>query len=187
MNDRPWWGAVLTGGASSRMGRDKAALEIGGVPMAQRVAGALRAAGAVAVAAVGSPVPDCTHLQETPSGEGPLGAVLAALAWAGGPLVVAPCDLLAPDAATFAELARSAAAGPPVDVCVPVLDGHRQVLTAWFAPEAASALAAQFSTGERSMRRALTAGGLTVREVPGLAAAALRDADTPRDVPGADG
>ena len=46
-------GAVLTGGRSSRMGQDKATLPVDGVPMAARVAGALRRAGAEPVLAVG--------------------------------------------------------------------------------------------------------------------------------------
>ena len=38
-------GAVLCGGRSRRMGRDKALIEIGGVPLAMRVASAVRDAG----------------------------------------------------------------------------------------------------------------------------------------------
>ena len=50
-------GAVLTGGRSSRMGRDKATLPVDGVPMAARVADALRRAGAEPVLAVGGDQP----------------------------------------------------------------------------------------------------------------------------------
>ncbi|HJR26495.1 MAG TPA: NTP transferase domain-containing protein, partial [Acidimicrobiales bacterium] len=42
----PFTGVVLCGGRSTRMGRDKALLELHGVPMARRVADALTAAGA---------------------------------------------------------------------------------------------------------------------------------------------
>ena len=50
-------GAVLTGGLSARMGRDKALLRVDGVPMAVRVATALRAGGADPVAAIGGDGP----------------------------------------------------------------------------------------------------------------------------------
>ncbi len=40
-------GAVLTGGSSTRMGADKALVEVDGVAMAARVAHALRASGCV--------------------------------------------------------------------------------------------------------------------------------------------
>ncbi|MGH9084822.1 MAG: NTP transferase domain-containing protein, partial [Acidimicrobiales bacterium] len=43
----------MCGGSSTRMGRDKATLEVGGVAMAVRVADALRAAGADEVRAIG--------------------------------------------------------------------------------------------------------------------------------------
>ena len=46
-------GVVLTGGASRRMGRDKALLPVDGVPMAVRVATAMIAAGAHPVVALG--------------------------------------------------------------------------------------------------------------------------------------
>ena len=46
-------GAVLCGGASRRMGTDKAFIEIDGVPMARRVASALADAGCESIYAVG--------------------------------------------------------------------------------------------------------------------------------------
>ena len=46
-------GAVLCGGASRRMGTDKAFVEVGGQPMAERVAAALEEAGCAPVVFVG--------------------------------------------------------------------------------------------------------------------------------------
>ena len=46
-------GAVLTGGASRRMGRNKALVEVGGTPMALLVADTLSAAGCEPVVLVG--------------------------------------------------------------------------------------------------------------------------------------
>ena len=71
-------GAVLTGGRSSRMGRDKATLPVDGVPMAARVADALRRAGAEPVLAVGGDQAalealGLTWVADRHPGEGPSG------------------------------------------------------------------------------------------------------------------
>src|SRR5438045_3278547 len=47
-------GAILAGGSSSRMGTDKALVEVDGRPMALHVADALRAGGAEVVVLVGA-------------------------------------------------------------------------------------------------------------------------------------
>ena len=98
-------GAVVCGGASRRMGRDKALVAVDGVAMAERVARALEAAGcadvrfiggdAPALAALGRPV-----LPDAYPGAGPLGAVITALRASGRPVVVAACDLADLDADT---------------------------------------------------------------------------------------
>ena len=54
-------GVVLTGGASRRMGRTKALVEIDGVPMAARVAAALAGAGCESVVLLGVTRPN-SHL-----------------------------------------------------------------------------------------------------------------------------
>jgi molybdopterin-guanine dinucleotide biosynthesis protein A len=160
------------------MGRDKASLLVNGVPMAVRVAVALRAAGASAVACIGrAPGPAAGDLAAVPDlhpGEGPLGGVLTALGWAGDAVVVvAPCDLLAPDPAAFAALAARADPVAAADVDHPLPIG--------LAPPALGPLRAAFAAGERSVRRALAASDLRVTAVE-LRPGALADADTPADL-----
>lgn len=163
-----WVGAVLTGGASSRMGRDKAAIEVGGVAMADRVAAALRAAGAAAVVTVGGAGSD---VADDHPGEGPLGGVLTALRWAGDQVVVvAPCDLVAPDPSAFAALAAAA----------PAITGAAEPLPIAVDPAALGPLAAAFQAGERSLRRAVAGLGVAVVAVD---AAAVADADVPSELP----
>src|SRR3954462_6906248 len=100
-----WVGAVLTGGSSRRMGRDKATLLIDGTTMAERVASALVEAGAASVVCVGPAVGALRSVREDEPGSGPLGAIVAALRWADPrPVVVAPCDLVDPSAPVFAAL-----------------------------------------------------------------------------------
>lgn len=170
-----WVGAVLTGGASRRMGRDKATLEVDGVGMADRVAAALEAAGATAVARIGGAVGDVPDLHP---GAGPLGGVLTALAWSEAPVVVvAPCDLLAPDPRSFAALVAALGAAPSVLAAVAARD---RPLPVALRTAAAGPLADAFAAGERAVHRALRTVPLVVVD---LAAAAVADADTPADLP----
>lgn len=79
-------GAVLTGGASRRMGRTKALIEIDQVPMARRVADALTGGGCTEVVLIGGSPTELatigrTVIPDLHPGDGPLGGVLTALAW----------------------------------------------------------------------------------------------------------
>jgi molybdopterin-guanine dinucleotide biosynthesis protein A len=180
--------AVLTGGASRRMGRDKATLPIDGAPMAARVAAAAVAAGAAAVVAVGRPVAGLDHLPDEEAGAGPLAGLVVALAWAAGladhpHAVVLGCDLVAPSPPAIrraaAELARD---GDAAVVAVPVVDGREQWLHAcWRPAPAGTVLRDRFAAGERAVHRAVE--GLAVRRYEADDPAALADADTVDELP----
>ena len=164
-----WVGAVLTGGASTRMGRDKATIEIDGQTMAHRVATALRQAGAADVACIGGPSGD---VPDDDPGAGPLGGILSAGRWADGrTLVVAPCDLLDPDPALFADLAAAVTAGASAAAT-------REPLPLAASASAIAVLREAFGAGERSVHRALAA----VDGVVGLDGTVV-DADTPAELP----
>src|SRR5580765_7164741 len=111
-------GAVLTGGRSRRMGRDKAFVGVDGEPMVRRIVRALRAAGAIEVVAVGGDevgllAEDLDRfLPDLHPGEGPLGGVLVALDAAPAALVVVvACDM--PD--LTAEAVRAIVAAVAAD------------------------------------------------------------------------
>jgi molybdopterin-guanine dinucleotide biosynthesis protein A len=81
---RPLAGLVLCGGASTRMGRDKALIEVDGVPLAAAVASRLRRAADPVFLASGEPG-RLRHLghpevADDPGGIGPLGGLLGGLA-----------------------------------------------------------------------------------------------------------
>ncbi len=175
---------VLTGGASRRMGSDKALLELDGVPLARRVADALTAAGARQVLAVGGDVDALrAHgLDVVPDehpGEGPLGGILTALAATDEEVVVVlACDLPAVDPAAITAVVDALG---DADAAAPWHDGRHELLHAAWHRRAENHLRAAYEAGERAPRRAVT--GLTVASVTGLTPAALADADDPADLP----
>lgn len=158
----PFVGAVLCGGASRRMGVDKAVLDLAGRPMALRVADALRDAGAAEVLAVGGePVwadalvgaDGCDlWLPDLHPGSGPLGGLVTAVqARPGAVVVVAACDL--PDLS--ADLVRRlvGAVGPDRPA-VAESDGHPQWAVLAVPPAAARRAVVAFDAGARALRDA---------------------------------
>ena len=112
-------------------------------------------------------------------GEGPLGGLLTALRIARHDVVlVVACDLVAPSPAAFT--ATVAALGD-ADVAVPA---STEWLHAAWHRRVVEPLRQQFAAGERSIRRAVQASGLTVVRAAGVDPAAVADADTPEDLPG---
>ena len=183
-----WTGAVLTGGASTRMGRDKALVELDGRPLAGSVAAALRQAGAARVVAVGGEPSRLRDLgievvPDDHPGTGPLGGVLTAMRTARTTsVVVLACDLTCPRPDAVVRVLGALVAAPGAAVAWPVHDGRDQVLhAAWHVPTALPVLATAFAAGERSLRRA--AAGLPRAVVTGIAPASLHDADRPEDLP----
>ena len=179
-----WAGVVLTGGRSRRMGRDKALVEIDGEAMAASVARALTDAGASDVVCVGGDTDALRSLglaaiEDDHPDAGPLGGILSGLAWAPEELaVVAPCDLVSPSARPFRDLAAKLMAGRAM-AAVPIVDGHWRPLPAALRTSARDALAEAFADGERAVHRAMERLDFVTVDV-----GALRDADTPEDLPG---
>ena len=169
------------------MGRDKAILEVAGrSALAVVAADALRHAGAAPVVAVGGDgsALAALGLEVVPDdhpGEGPLGGILTALrATRAAVVVVLACDMPDIDAGTVGALVAGLAATPEADVALAVAGGRIQPLTGAYRQRAGAALAEAFEAGERSVRAALRR--LTVAEVTGLRADALRDVDRPADL-----
>ncbi len=182
-------GAVLCGGASRRMGRDKALVEVDGVALARRVADALTAGGfdrvlaiggdATALAALGlEPVPDRWP------GEGPLGGLATALAAAAGGdvLVLAPCDLVHPAPDVVATLASALAVAPAVEAVAVRVEERVQWLPSawWVTPGVVERLAALVVGGARRLD---AVAPVVAHRVVALAPDQVADADTPDDLP----
>jgi len=177
-------GCVLTGGASRRMGRDKATLEVGGIPMARRVAGSLTAAGIAPIAYVGGDHDALAALGHTViadrwPGEGPLGGLLTALRWSpAARIFVASCDLPRLTETTVSTLL--AAVPGDAHAVLAFTDRIEPLCAIWDVEHTAPALQAAFDAGERSIRHALR--GIPVRRVEFGDDPALRDVDTEADL-----
>jgi molybdopterin-guanine dinucleotide biosynthesis protein A len=113
-------GVVLAGGGSRRMGRDKAALLLGGEPLLRRTVGRLRLALAEVIV-VGSPalaplVPDTPLVPDAWPGRGPLGALATAFSATDAPWVaLVACDMPFIQPALIREIARRALASHDID------------------------------------------------------------------------
>lgn len=181
-------GIILTGGASSRMGTDKALLAVGDppTPLAARVGAALRDAGCPDVTCVGGDLDALAALglsvaPDDHPGEGPLGGLLTGLRIAALPtVVVLACDLPGIDGATIRGLLATLGSASSAQAAVPVVDGRLQVHALAVRRSAQRPLADAFAAGERSLTRAL--GHLDLVTTERLDPAALTDVDRPGDL-----
>lgn len=179
-------GAVLTGGASRRMGRDKALLEVEGATLAERVVACLVTAGVDDVVCVGGDrdalqARGLAVLADRLPGQGPLGGVLTALDHpdAGDAVVILAVDLADPDPHLVRELV--AALHDDADLVVPLVDDRRQWLHGvWRRATATPVVAAALAAGERAVHRG--ASGLRVRDLVDVSPTAVADLDRPEDL-----
>lgn len=179
-------GAVLAGGASRRMGEDKAVLALDGMPMVHRVQRALFDGGAGAVVLVGAADGEEGAVPDRWPGEGPLGGLATAVAHGAATegvtiVVVAACDQPDLPADLIASLAHALACGPAdaVGAAVRTPDGRRHPFPSAWRTSAATALTDLVEAGERRAGAALAVG--PVIEVD-AAPEPLVDLDTPDDV-----
>jgi molybdopterin-guanine dinucleotide biosynthesis protein A len=144
-------GLLLTGGASRRMGVDKASLVVDGVRLAQRTADVLSAVVSPALE-VGPGRSSLPTVEEARPGDGPLSAAAAgfrALAGAGhvGPVVIVATDVPRLSAGVVHDLAGH----PSTGSVVPVVAGRPQWLVARWSPRAVGRAEALVLDGERRM------------------------------------
>lgn len=175
---------VVAGGASRRMGADKATLVVDGQRMIDRVLAALSGAGIGPVTVAGPNPggldPSVATVSDPPgSRQGPLAGIVNA--WAarplGDPVVVLAVDTLSPSVAAIRLLVRSAASHEAGAVAH---DGDRiQPLFAAYRPDFLTRLGQEYADGERSLRRVL--GRVPVTVVP-IEAPEVQDADVPGDL-----
>ncbi len=139
---------LLTGGASSRMGEDKASILIEGVSMGQRIADLLVDKGVPVTNIGGKPLERCIFLEDrTPLG-GPLRA-LGAFTPSGPLVLLCSCDLPLLDVRIVGLLRRNIHQS---DAAVPIVDGRSQPLCALYRGSALERIAEVLNSGKSSMK-----------------------------------
>ena len=180
-------GAVLTGGASARMGRDKARLEVGGVAVATRLAGLLATLCEDVALVGGEPPADAPgrFVDDVPGPRCALRGLIGALeAFDTQKVLVVATDLplLTP------ELLLALVAWPDADAVVPDPEGGPQPLCALYRREPALARArANFESDRLALRALLDALETDYLGPSDLAAVdplgrALHNVNTPDDL-----
>jgi molybdopterin-guanine dinucleotide biosynthesis protein A len=173
---------LLTGGLSTRMGRDKASLLVNGVPVARRIALSLQEAGYPVVVLGREPIPPFEFQKDREANQGPL-KTLADVYPDAPKFFAVSCDLPRFDARIVEVLNKKL---DSYDTAVPCLRGEAQPLCALYRTEALEVARSLISRGERKMKEWLR--HLHVREVSeeeilseGLTLECLENANTPED------
>ena len=174
-------GVLLTGGASTRMGTDKARLVLNGETLAARAARVLTAA-CDPVIEVGPGVSGLPAIQEDPPGAGPLVALLAGVGALGNPRVVVllACDLPFVEAPLLQLLVE----WPGNGTVIPAVDGRAQYACARYGRAALDGAVEALRDGVTSLR-AISEGADLVDDSQWSAVATERsfaDVDTPEDL-----
>ncbi len=175
-----WSAAVLCGGASRRMGRDKALLGPPERPLAARVRAAIIECGIVDVLLVGG---DGDRLRrhgpwvpDDEPGAGPLSALATVQRLRSArPLLVCACDLPGLTGGACRPLVQAVEDGAAV--AVPVLDGRPAWSCVALSAAAGRSVAAAVAAGERSMHGGL--GGLNPAARLEVSGSVFADVDDP--------
>jgi molybdopterin-guanine dinucleotide biosynthesis protein A len=165
--------AILAGGASTRMGTPKAAVELAGRPMIAHPIAAARAAGLEPFVVVkrASPLPDidCPLVAEPDDPRHPLVGIVAALGHTGAPVVAIACDTpLVPPGLLGALAAVRAPFAMPTHP-------RPQPLVARYSPALLPRLRAALARGDSLTSTAADLGGVRLGEE------ALREFGDPDD------
>lgn len=177
-------GVVLTGGASTRMGVDKATLVVAGKPMAVRVADAMWEANCHPVECQGGDADAIGEygldvVPDADPGAGPLAAIRDALErHAACNVVIAACDLVDLDGATIRALVAAGEGHADADVAV-ATSGEQRHLVCWWRRGTAARLDRLLASGVTSFLEALAE--LHVVDVQ-VASSAIRNVNTPTDL-----
>lgn len=183
---------VLVGGRSTRMGRDKALLVVGGRTLTEHVVSALSPfAAEVALGGRALPGLDVTAIPDQHTGAGPLGGMVSALAAVTTPLaLVAACDMPSIQPALVTLLLDAARAEPSAAAVLCRSEaGLEPLLSVWRPALALPPLRAALDGGVRSLRDAVAALPHTVILAPDRWRAAdpdglsFRNWNTPDDLP----
>jgi molybdopterin-guanine dinucleotide biosynthesis protein A len=159
----PGAAVILAGGKSRRLGRDKAAVEVGGRAMLARMVDLSRRFCKVTVVVGRDPAPLVTgvpwFLDDLPEA-GPLGGIVTVLERLRVSCLILSCDLPLLDEPTLARLLDAWRARPEGTVMTTyeqAWTGYIEALVAVYQPEAAALLRRAYEQGCRKLSRAIPA------------------------------
>lgn len=179
-------GAILAGGKSERMGRDKSTLSLGGRPVVRRIGDAMSTlVTRVRVIGVARPLSGYAAQPDLRGGKGPLSGIHAALATAIAPaVIVVACDLPFVTTRFLRGLAERLEDG--VDAVVPRASGRPVPVCAVYRTSCLATLEARLDGNELTAHRFVEA--LSARYVDDATLAeldpegrCLKNVNTPRD------
>lgn len=175
-------GIVLTGGASRRLGADKASLRLDGETLAVRAARMLEACCDTAIE-VGPGHTGLDSVRESPPGSGPLAALAVGAAALLGRGALGGVLLLACDLPHASPALGALVAAPPAAVVVPVdATGRRQYVCARYGPGVVLQAIELADRGTRALHELVaTVPDADVVELTGFAPEVLADVDTAAD------
>ena len=180
--------AILAGGASRRMGRDKAKLEVDGLPLLERTAARAMTAG-LPVLIVGRPHPagwplDAVQfVEDAQPGRGPLGGLHTALILAEGPVLALACDMprLSADALRWLMTeCRSERAGEYGLIIIN--SGQWEPLFSVYTPRCLALIEERMSEGRLSLHGLIEAGHFGMAEAPAWIEPLLFNVNTPEEL-----
>jgi len=174
---------LLTGGTSTRMGQDKAQIEIEGVPIAIRIGRALQDAGYPVTVLGSNSIEEFSFQPDLEEYQGPLSAL--SKFWPNAELVfVASCDMPLFDASVVKLLESKIG---DADACVPNLEGRLQPTCALYRTTSLQTARETIGEGKKSLFAWLEK--LKVREVTedelraaGIKRRACLGANTPEEL-----
>ena len=148
---------ILAGGASTRMGSDKAFLDYGGTPLIARVHAVLAPLFAEVLIAAGTETPGrgpfpARAIYDATPGLGPLGGLVSGLKAATTPwLFMVACDMPNLDSSVIARVVSER--GPGILAVVPESAGGLESCHALYARAALPIIEAAMAEGERAPHR----------------------------------
>ncbi len=188
MTDRQWTGVILTGGKSSRMGRDKALIEVDGMRMLDRTVELLRPH-VREILIIGDPAEHinehATTIPDDEPGKGPVGGITTAFKHARYVrLLVLACDLPAINDHLLVTLKKELDAG--FDAIIPMHDGLIEPLAAAYHKHCIEAFEKNLRNSVLKMSDAIAAvRTLNIEVKPGndgWPADLFRNLNTPTDL-----
>ncbi|MBS1913177.1 MAG: molybdenum cofactor guanylyltransferase [Bacteroidetes bacterium] len=179
--------AILAGGRSTRMGRDKAMISVNGRPMLERVAGAAYDAG-LEVMVVGREQgadwhgPAVRFVQDDFPDAGPLGGIATALRHARTPVLALACDMPWISAEMIRWLVDAYALEGEAAGLVSLNGERPEPLFSVYGRPCAGEIAHMIASGNLAVIALIRTLGLPQRVVPERFRSALRNVNTPLDL-----